>query len=33
MRGGREAAKTTPPPTCAVLIEMGARVYWERKGL
>jgi hypothetical protein len=32
-RGGGEAAKATPPPTYAVLIETGARVYWERKGL
>jgi hypothetical protein len=26
-RGGGEAVKATPPPTCA-----GLRVYWERKG-
>jgi hypothetical protein len=32
-RGGGEAVKATPPPTCVALTEMGAMVYWERKGL
>jgi hypothetical protein len=30
-RGGGEATKATPPPTCATLIETGVRVYWEKK--
>jgi hypothetical protein len=30
-RGGGEATKATPPPSCAALTEIGARVYWEKK--